>query len=286
MNSLASCVKYGQPAFVQQHGMNHFEYMNPDKVPYNKDKIFQGSSQHPIGSRKRRQEFAENYRSAMEVYTELETLSEAPEINNVYKAIPWSSYKKLVDVGGCSGYFVASILKLPGCEHMHGYVIDLPDVIEKAQKNISKLEIQENRIEFIKHDFTKPFSSCIQMQADTIVFKDVLSMFITDHEKMIKILRNCRSLFSKFGGRLLIIDYCCPDGGDMEHNVGVNGLQMGFQSIHWLSICAVSILTQAEWVENLEKIAIEANYQLKKVYNTFEGGLKVFELVCKSNGIV
>ena len=55
MRSLAACVKHGQPCFFLEHGMSHFEYMNDlENRPYDKTKMFEGSSAHLIGSDERR----------------------------------------------------------------------------------------------------------------------------------------------------------------------------------------------------------------------------------------
>ncbi|KAK3715492.1 hypothetical protein QZH41_002226, partial [Actinostola sp. cb2023] len=119
MRSLAKCVRQNKPAFVLEHGMTHFDYMNEvTEKPYDQRKMFQGSSEHLIGSYERRREFAENYHSAMESLTNLTILQDAQGVNNVYKAFPWSTCNRLVDMGGSTGYFLASLLKQPGCEHI------------------------------------------------------------------------------------------------------------------------------------------------------------------------
>ncbi|KAK3727344.1 hypothetical protein QZH41_007742 [Actinostola sp. cb2023] len=206
MRSLAKCVRQNKPAFVLEHGMTHFDYMNKvTEKPYDQRKMFQGSSEHLIGSYERRREFAENYNSAMECLTNLMILPDAQGVNNVYKAFPWSTCNRLVDMGGSTGYFLASLLKQPGCEHIQGYVVELPDVVDEAQRNIGNLGIPEHRIKFMKHDFFKPFPSDLQLQVDTVILKSVICMFLEDQELSASILRNCRSL-TRDGGRLLIID--------------------------------------------------------------------------------
>ncbi|KAK3733239.1 hypothetical protein QZH41_002011 [Actinostola sp. cb2023] len=281
MRSMAECVRNGQQAFVLEHGMSHTDYMNDtEKCSYAKEKMFKGSSEHLIGSHERRKEMAENHQNAMAYSSYLDLLPDIQGVNNVYTAFPWSTCNRLVDMGGCSGYFLATVLQLPGCEHIQGYVVDLPDVIDEAQQNIQNLGIPEHRIEFMKHDFTKPFSRDLQLQVDTVMFKSVMSMFIFDHGKMIEIFRHCRSLFPKEGGRILIIDNCSPDAGDTEHNVGINGIQIGSLSVHMLSISGLGKLSKSEWVANLKEIGSKSGYQVTQVYDTFEGGCKVYELSC------
>jgi len=169
------------------------------------------------------------------------------------------------------------------CGHIRGYVVDLPDVVDEAIKNARHLGIPENRrIEFIKHDFTKPFPSHIQLQVDTVVFKNILYHFIHDKKQMMDILRNCRSIFPREGGRLLIIDG--GGAGDLNVKVGVNGLQQGFLSTHVLSTSDSVSLSNVEWVENLTEIGIKSGYEFKRVYDTFSGGLSIFELACNAIG--
>ncbi|KAK3735679.1 hypothetical protein QZH41_011986, partial [Actinostola sp. cb2023] len=172
----------GQAAFVLEHGMNHFDYMNrTEKCSYDKEKMFQGSSEHLIGSHERRKEMADNYQSC-----------------NGISGHGWM-FRLLFSQLFCSNQAASTSKDM---------FVDLPDVIDEAQQNIQNLGIPEHRIEFIKHDFTKPFPRDLQLQVDTVVFKNIMSMFIFDHDKVIEIFRNCRSVFHKKGGRMLIIDYC------------------------------------------------------------------------------
>ncbi|KAK3701528.1 hypothetical protein QZH41_007905 [Actinostola sp. cb2023] len=170
---MATSIRHGEPAFVLEHGMTHLQYMYEfDQSPDDKGKTSEGSSEHP--SYDRRRELANNYESAMAYMTDLLILPEDPGVHNVYKAFPWSTCSRLVDMGGSTGYFLASILKQPDCEHIQGYVVELPEAVNDAQKKIQNLGIPQHRMEFIKHDFTKPFPSELQLQVDTVMFKNVI----------------------------------------------------------------------------------------------------------------
>ena len=279
--SLAACIKRNQVPFVFEHGMNHFEYMNDiENRPYDNAKMLEGSSEYPIGSDERRREFAANYLDAMTCTSRLRTLPDVQGVNNVFEVFPWSTCKRLLDMGGCSGHFLSRIMKLPGCEHIDGHVVDLPDVVDTAQKNVESLGIPKHRIGFIKHNFMEPFPCDLQLQVDTVVFKNILSMFIHDHEVMTKILVNCRSCFPSHGGRLLIIDFLTRDADDTGNPIGINGLEPEAMSLHWFNISGHRLLTRSEWITNLQEIGTKAGYQVKQVYDTFSGGSKIFELSC------
>lgn len=276
---LAEGVKQNKPAFELDHGMNHFEYMQePEKYPYEDKRMFQGASKHAIGSPQRRKEFAEAFDNAMEYWTVLELLPDAKGVNNLYKAYPWSKCKKIADMGGCSGYFIASILKQKGCQHIQGYVLDLPEVIQKAKIDFPKLEIAPNSVEFIPHDITKPFPNEVNLEVDTVIFKNVISLFISDEGTLIKVLQNCRSLLPKSGGKVLVIDYCIPDTPSEDHKIGFNGLQLGFWSLHYASISCSYFISKSEWVQMLDKAGSRVGYQVQDVYDTFPGGCTIFEL--------
>ncbi|KAK3709319.1 hypothetical protein QZH41_009269, partial [Actinostola sp. cb2023] len=178
---MATSIRHGEPAFVLEHGMTHLQYMYEfDQSPDDKGKTSEGSSEHP--SYDRRRELANNYESAMAYMTDLLILPEDPGVHNVYKAFPWSTCSRLVDMGGSTGYFLASILKQPDCEHIQGYVVELPEAVNDAPKKIQNLGIPQHRMEFIKHDFTKPFPSELQLQVDTVMFKNVIVGVVGDDD--------------------------------------------------------------------------------------------------------
>jgi len=113
-------VKYGQPAFLCEHGMTHLQYMfGVNQLPYDEEKKFKGIADCNIGSDERRKEFAECYSKANSYNTYLIVLPDKPGINNLYRVFPWSTCETLVDMGGGSGYFIASILKLPECDPVY-----------------------------------------------------------------------------------------------------------------------------------------------------------------------
>lgn len=276
LSSLGAAVKQGKPAFVLEHGMTHFTYMSDLERRYDPSKMSEGTSIHKIGSDERRGELANNYHNGMKYYTYLTTLPNVPDIKNVYNVFPWSTCNKLADIGGSSGIFLASILKLPGCEHVKGYVIDYSETVEKAKANVQDLGISERRILFAGHDFTKPFPSELCLQFDTIVFKNTFGMYLGDESLSRKTLSNCCNLFPSSGGRLLIIDSAIPD--DKDPDIGINGFELGTHSLHRMSVMGTPFLTKNEWKQRLLVLGSEMGYQVVKVYDTFHGCSTIIEL--------
>lgn len=270
MRSLAACVKHGKPAFVIEHGMTHTQYLyGLEQCPYNADKMFEGASKYKIGSDERRRELADNYSSGMVYITSLLNLHNAAGASNLSNAFPWSECKKIVDIGGSTGDFLASILKLPGCENIQGYVIELAEVVDEARRKIHDLEIEEHRIAFIKQDLFQPFTSHRHLQADTVILKSTLDQFTNDPEKMTQIFTNCRDLFPTDGGRLLVIEYYTPNSlGETNKNVGINEMDSSARSIHFLNIAATHIPFKDEWVELFSKVGNKLGYHVHKIHDT------------------
>ena len=46
-----------------------------------------------------------------------------------------------MDIRGRKGEFLASILKMPGCEHIHGRLFEFPDVLEHTKQFPKDLDI-------------------------------------------------------------------------------------------------------------------------------------------------
>lgn len=280
MRSLPKCVREGTPAFELEHGMTLYEYMNDiTNKHYDASKKSSGASKDPVGSDERREERAKTNVSAMVSLSNLAILPNQ-EVNNIYKAFPWSTCSKLVDMGAGAGHFLASVLKQPNCEHIEGYIVDLPYVIDQAQEQFSSFGVLEHRINFIKQDFTKPFPDELLLEVDTVMFMNIIGYFLKDIEKVTTILKNARSLFSKNGGKLLIIENCCPDPGDLNNNVGINGRQLGYHSIHFLTVAGVGFYSKSELIGVLDDIGSKSGYKLAQVYDTFAGGFNIFELTC------
>jgi SAM-dependent methyltransferase len=278
LRSFPEAVRTNRSAFLLEHGMKDlYEYMNEiENSPYGKDKQFKGTSEHPIGSDERRRELATCCNKAQAMRSQLQLLPNAQEINNVYNVFPWSKCKRLLDAGGSSGYFLASILKQPDCQNIQGFVADLPAVVDNALKNYKNLGIPENRIIFMKQDFMKPFPD--NFQVDTVIFKNTLVSF--DDSTTIKILRNFHTLFLKEGGKILILTTCVADAGVLNQNIGINGLQPGVFAVHVSILFNGVYRTRDESAEYFKEIGNQSGFRLSEIYDTFLGGITMFELSC------
>lgn len=215
----------------------------------------------------------------MDCLSNLTILPDKTNVHNLYNVFPWTSCTKLVDMGGGSGRFLASVLKQPGCDHIQGFLVDLPVVIDKAHGSFPALGIPEHRIQLIKQDFTKPLQDDLAtLEADTVMFMNILGYFLSqDQDRVTNILQNTRKMLSH-GGRLLIIDNCCPDPGNMEQNVGINGRQLGFHSFHYTSVSGGGFYSKSEWISILQDIGSKSGYKLSQTHDTFTGGYTIFEL--------
>jgi len=276
--SFPEAVKQDRPAFVVEHGMTHFTYMfDKENVAYDPAKMTKCNfSEKWIGSNGRRQELANNYSQAMIMWSDLQILANEPSLTNIYQVFPWSTCKKLLDVGGSSGEFLASILNLPECENIQGYVADLPAVIEEAQQNVHKLKLSDNRIVFLKQDITQPLQGDLKnIKFDTVLLKNVITML--DVNSIPQVLKNCRRLLTN-DGRCLVAMSCIPEPGDASHNVGENGFQWGFVQIHVMSLANGGKMSRNERHEQLAKIGACCDLKVSKIYDTFEGGVTMFEL--------
>jgi len=159
---------------------------------------------------------------------------------------------------------------------LYTILVDLPEMVDDAHEKFHELEISGKRLKVIKQDFTKTFGSDLKLEADTVMFINVI---ICKHDLMVKILDNCRSVFSSKGRRLLIIDYFTPNAGDNDHNVGINGFEVRWQSIHWLNIVGYHILTRKGWLDHLQEICkATSGYRLHQIHDTFLGGKTNFGL--------
>ena len=118
-----------------------------------------------------------------------------------------------MDIRGGESPFLSRILKLPGCEHVNGVLVDFPDVIERAKKFLAKVRIPDNRITFTMGNILKDVPQSTKV--DTIIIKNLFVIFTDD--EMIKVLEKRHEVLIK-GGRLIIVNSCNPEAGDTDHN--------------------------------------------------------------------
>ena len=71
-----------------------------------------------------------------------------------------------MDIGGGEGQFFSRILKLPGCDQMHGILFDFPDVFERAKGFFAKENISDSRVTLISGAILE---DAPQTKVDTII---------------------------------------------------------------------------------------------------------------------
>jgi ubiquinone/menaquinone biosynthesis C-methylase UbiE len=124
---------------------------------------------------------------------------------------PFSTIKKLVDVGGGNGSLLVAILQAN--PEMKGILFDLPEVAVKAKQKISEAGLN-GRCEIVVGD---AFDS-VPTGADGYVLSRVINSF--DDKRAIAILQSChRAIQDK--GKLLLLERLVPDR--VEHSVAAQG---------------------------------------------------------------
>lgn len=103
-------LRTGEPAFDHVHGRPYWEYM----------------ADHP--------EDNERFNLSQEVMTRLELLT-------VPRSYNWTDAKSVVDIGGGNGAFLAGLLSR--FKRMRGVLVDLPHVVEGAQRVLEKAGVAD-----------------------------------------------------------------------------------------------------------------------------------------------
>lgn len=120
----------------------------------------------------------------------------------VMKAYDFSSFQKVVDVGGGHGSFLASILK--SNESARGVLFDAPPVVEGAHQRFEN-EGLSARCEVVGGDFFE----AVPEGGDLYTMKFILHDW--DDARCQTILRNCHRAM-KENGKLLVLDMVVPQG--------------------------------------------------------------------------
>lgn len=158
-------VETGKPAFEHIFGMTHWEYLNKHA---DKAKIFH---------------------DAMEKGTE-------PTLKEIIKQYDFSSFSKIIDVGGGKGHLLCEILAVH--PDSTGIVYDLENAKHSSLEYISNKSLTQ-RCEFVAGNFFVSTPNC----GDVYILKVVLHDWDDDNAKLI--LQNCRRSMSK-SSKLLIIE--------------------------------------------------------------------------------
>jgi SAM-dependent methyltransferase len=170
---LLEAVRSGQTAFVEAFGMPIFDYMsvNPDRGA-----IFD---------------------AAMTGHHGVET-------EPMLEAYDFSSFQKIVDIGGGNGSVLVGILTRH--REVKGVLFDLPAVADRARAAIEGAGLQDRcRVE------SGSFLETVPAGAHLYLMRHVLHDW--RDEDATKILRNCRSALRP-GGRIVVVEMVVPAGND------------------------------------------------------------------------
>ena len=265
----------GDTAFELAHGMNIYDYMyKVQELQYGLDKTKPVNVAQGMGTKQRRWAFANNYDDAMNMLSQLEMHSAQPSVFTVY---PWDKCNRIMDIGGGEGQFISRILKLSGCEHIHGVLFDFPNVVSRAKEFLAKEGIPDRRVTLVAGDILK--DTLRSEEVDTIIVKNLFVIFTDD--EMIKVLEHCHQVLAK-NGKFIIVNSCNPEAGETGHNVTRTGLHPGFRGIHIMTLCKTGrFRTKSEWLNLIDKLCRRVAFQLNHVYETGHGPT-LFEL-CKCN---
>jgi len=170
-DELLYSVETGKIGFDRVHGMGLFEYLS------------------------RKADASDLFNKAMASFTE-------QEIDAILSSYDFSSFTKIIDIGGGNGALMCAILK--SCPDVNGILFDLPNTIEMARKLI-KEKSEEKRCELVAGDFFKS----VPVGGDLYILKSVIHDW--DNERALDILKNCHKAMAG-DGRLLLIERVIPSG--------------------------------------------------------------------------
>ncbi len=164
-------IKTGETAFNHVFNKGHFQYLG----------------QNP--------EAADLFNQAMSEYSNQESKA-------VISAYDFGRFRKVIDVGGGQGSFLAALLK--DYSQINGILFELPQVGESAKRILDSPDIM-GRWEVVGGDFLK----AIPEGGDAYIIKNIILNW--EDEQSISILKNCRKAMAD-NGKVLVIEAIIPPG--------------------------------------------------------------------------
>ena len=203
------------------------------------------------------QYYAQNPESG-KTFNEAMTSGSAAAKAEVIKSYDFSNIRKLVDVGGGQGSFIAAILKANPT--VQGVLFDQPSVVEGA-KDVVEAEGVTDRCEIVGGSFY----DSVPGGADAYVLKNVLHDW--DDETCLTILKNCYRAMEE-NGKLLVVEQVVPPGNEpaLAKFLDVNMMML---------LTGGCERTEAEYRTLFEA----AGFQLTKVVSTQSKIMSVIEAV-------
>jgi hypothetical protein len=142
----------------------------------------------------------------------------AEEKPAVAASYDFSGVRTLVDVGGGTGNFLATIL-LANPE-LRGIIYDLPHVVAEASDQIESKNLSR-RCQIVSGSFFESVPS----GGDAYLLSHIIHDW--DEERCLKILENCRRSMPE-NGRLLLVEMVIPDGNDFHPSKLLDIMMLAF----------------------------------------------------------
>ncbi|MGB3401305.1 MAG: methyltransferase [Microcoleaceae cyanobacterium] len=131
-------------------------------------------------------------------------------VDSLFEYYDFGQFETVMDVGGNLGTLIANIVKKFGCK---GMLFDLPNEVETAPDNLSKLGVLDS-VKVVGGSALE----ALPKGADAIVMKYFLSVF--SKEDAVKVLSNCREALPKNGKVILLQTLVPPVGAPVEYPDG------------------------------------------------------------------
>lgn len=175
----------------------------------------------------------------------------------VVRAVDFSRFNKIVDIGGGLGSLLSSILQhYPTIQQ--GISFDLPQVIQQAQTHneLETANIPKHRYEFVSGDM---FNSTTIPHADAYLMKNILHDW--NDQQAIEILRSIRAANQQRQITLFIIESVILN--DNEHDAFYKQYTHAFD-LHMLIVLDAKERTSEQYQALFE----QSGFQLKTIHRT------------------
>jgi len=147
---------------------------------------------------------------------EMERFAEAMKSNSlnslrgVLDHCDFAQTHTIVDVGGGLGQLAVALLER--YPHLHGVLVDLPDVVALARARLSPMPAIASRLECVGGDMFESVP-----RGDAYVLKHIIHDWNDD--RCVRLLRNCREQMNG-NGRIFCVDTVLPPMGDTSAAAG------------------------------------------------------------------
>lgn len=162
---LLESVRTGETAFQRVHGVEYFDYLD-------------------------------NHRDAAAIFHQAMTANTARSGGAISRVYDFSGIRRIVDVGGGYGLFLATILQAHPT--IQGVLFDLPDVVAGASATLAAAGVLD-RCEVVGGDF---FAS-VPAGGDAYILRQIIHDW--DDIRAVRILANCRHALEE-SGKVMVVE--------------------------------------------------------------------------------